>query len=213
MTFLSVLTSLFPFSQILILVVQAYFALTTPSVLTLLLPLFILYLYPVLCFRVLNLMVPLQEGHANLLERRYNPWWGSHQFQLLYFACPFLEAILRVIPGLYSAWLRLWGARIGKNIYWTPNVEIDDRSLLEIGDGVIFGHKVHLIAHVIIPYKGRLSLYVKKISIHDQAFLGAGSTLGPGVIVDAGVNLPVLTQGSLNQHFQAPAPKVKHNVA
>ncbi len=204
MTVLSVVVSLFPLSQIILLLANAYAALRYPGLLSLLLPLFTLYLYPVLSYRLLNLFLPLQEGNANLLERRYNPWWGSHQFQLLYFACPFLEGLLRLVPGLYSAWLRLWGAKVGKGIYWTPNVEIADRPLLEIGDHVILGHKVHLIAHVIIPYKGRLSLYVKKIQIQDQAFIGAGSTLGPGVQVEAGAHLPVLTQGSLNQHFQAP---------
>lgn len=204
MTLLSVLVSLFPLSQILLLLAQAYAAIAYPSLLNLLLPLFTLYLYPVCCYRLLNLWKPLQAGHANLRERSYNPWWGSHQFQLFYFACPFVEGLLRLVPGLYSAWLRLWGAKVGKGIYWTPNVEIDDRPLLEIGDDVILGHKVHLIAHVIIPYKGRLSLFVKPIQIADRAFIGAGSVLGPGVRVDADVQLAVLTQGSLNQHFTTP---------
>lgn len=201
MTALSTLVSLFPLSVYLLLLASLAYGLAVPVGWHLLLPLAVVYLYPVAAFRLLNRFLPLEEGRFELTEPRYNRWWGSHQFQLIYFACPWLEALLRTVPGLYSAWLRLWGARIGKGVYWTPNVEIDDRPLVEIGDRVIIGHRLHLISHVILPYKGRLGLYVKAIKIGDGAFLGAGSRLGPGVEVAAGTTLPILTDGHVNATF------------
>lgn len=203
MTFFSRLMALFPFSVLLLTGLSCWAVLRMPAWWTLLLPFGIIYLYPVLAFRLVNLFKPLQEGNFNLSKREYSPWWGSHQFQLIYYACPFLEAVLRLIPGVYSFWLRLWGAKLGKNIYWTPNVEISDRPLLEISTGVVVGHKVHFLSHVIIPYKNSLRLYVKKIQVGTGCFLGAGSRLGPGVVVDDGVVLQVLTDGAINQHFKA----------
>lgn len=201
MTLLSSLISFFPLSVYVLLLASFAYCLQVQNGWNLLLPLLIVYLYPVMAFRLINLFYPLTEGRFELTEKKYNAWWGSHQFQLIYYACPFLEALLRTVPGLYSAWLRLWGARIGKQIYWTPNVEIDDRPLIEIGDGVIVGHQLHLISHVILPYKNKLSLYVKSIRIGDACFLGAGSRLGPGVEVESFTTLPILTTGHVNQHF------------
>lgn len=202
MTLLSTLLSFFPLSVLLLAGGALYLLLQAPHWPGLLALLGVLYLYPVAVFRLLNCFWPLEEGRYDLRQRQYNPWWGSHQIQLIYFACPWLEALLRLIPGVYSFWLRLWGAKIGKGIYWTPNVAIDDRPLTDIGDYVIIGHQLHFISHVILPHKDRLPLYVKRIRIGDHCFLGAGSRLGPGVVVDKGTCLPILTEGKINQHFE-----------
>jgi hypothetical protein len=201
MTALSILLSFFPLSVLLLAGGTGYFLLIQPSWLTLGSLLTVLYLYPVATYRLLNLFWPLKEGRYDLSQKKYNPWWGSHQIQLIYYACPWLEALLRMIPGLFSFWLRLWGAKIGKNIYWTPNVEIDDRPLIEIGNGVIMGHKLHFISHVILPHKNKLPLFVRKVSVGDHCFLGAGSRLGPGVVIESGTCLPILTEGKINQRF------------
>jgi hypothetical protein len=143
----------------------------------------VLYVVPVLAFRAHQALWPMTLGGTSLGERRYVPWWGAHQIQLIYIALPQLEALLRLVPGLYSAWLRLWGARIGKGVHWTPLVDIGDRSLIDIGDHVIFGHRAALYAHVITPGKRKLILYVKPISVEEGAFVGAGAVLGPGAVV------------------------------
>jgi len=150
----------------------------------------VLYLAPVIAFRMHQALWPIAIGDTPIGERRYVPWWGAHQIQVLYIAVPQLEAILRVIPGLYSAWLRLWGARVGKAVYWTPLIDIGDRSLLEIGDGVVFGHRATLYSHLISPKKGQLILFVKPICIGRGAFVGAGTVLGPGVLVHSGKLVP-----------------------
>ena len=193
--------ALFPFTVYLFLAASVFNLCINTTLIALLGPIFVLYLYPVLIFRIINVFFPLRDGVSDIMAKGYNPWWGSHMIQSIYFACPWLEGILRTIPGAYSFWLRLWGAKIGANIYWTPNIEVDDRPLIEIGSNCIIGHKLHFLPHVITPRDGIMSLYVKKIKIGNECFLGAGSRLGPGVTIDDKTSIPILTDGQINQHF------------
>lgn len=153
----------------------------------------VVYLLPPLLFRVHQRVFPLREGAHRMIGPTYVPWWGAHQLQLVFIAFPAVEALLRVL-GVYSPWLRLWGARVGRGVYWTPLVEITDRSLLELGDHVVVGHKCGFYAHAIKPARGTLYLYVKRIRIGSGAFLGAGSGFGPGATVGEGAYLPLRTE-------------------
>ena len=162
---------------------------------------FSIYFLPILFFRLHQSFYPYKEGRFFLDRKEYVPWWGVHQFQILFIALPALESILRLCPGLYSFWLRLWGSKIGKNVYWTPLVEILDRSNLEIGSNVIIGHKVCLLSHVINKQKSGLILYVKNIKIGSNTLIGAGSRFGPGAIVGDGAMVPVLTDLKINEIF------------
>ena len=152
-----------------------------------------LYLLPVACFRVHDLLWPLVEGRSRLDAPEYSPWWGGHQFQIVYSAFPALEAALRLVPGAYSAWLRLWGSKIGRRVHWTPRVEISDRSLLEVGDDVVFGHLAACYAHVVTRRRDRVLLYTRRIRIGRGVLLGAACRLGPGVRIDEGVALAART--------------------
>jgi hypothetical protein len=160
---------------------------------------FVIYLLPPLTLRLHNLIWPLGEGLTNLAETGYSAWWGAHQIQLLFIALPQLEAILRLIPGCYSLWLRLWGSKIGHKIYWTPNIEVTDRSMIEVGHRVVFGHKCKLLGHAIKPKGGAPMLYLRKIKIGSDVFIGAGSRIGPGAVIEDGAYLPVLTDVYVNQ--------------
>jgi acetyltransferase-like isoleucine patch superfamily enzyme len=181
-----------------------YFAFA-PGVLSILAILFSLYGLPVLVYRLHQWIYPVQEGISYLRGKQYSPWWGSHQIQAIYIAIPSLEAILRLIPGAFSLWLRLWGAKIGRNVYWTPGLEIADRGLLEIGDRVVIGHQVGIYPHVIKPRKQDLMLYIKKVKIGNDVFLGAGSRLAPGVVIQDGSYLPVETDLYPNQQVKSCA--------
>ena len=150
------------------------------------------YLLPLAAYRLHGWWFPLREGGSRLVGG-YSAWYGGHQIQAIYLTLPVLESLLRLVPGLYSAWLRLWGAKVGRGVYWTPQVEIIDRGLLEIGDRVVFGYRSGVVSHVIRPSKGNLLLYVGKVRIGDRAFIGAGSYLGPGVTVAAGAMVPATT--------------------
>ncbi|MDB4968628.1 MAG: hypothetical protein JWN44_4317 [Myxococcales bacterium] len=157
------------------------------------------YVVPVAAFRAHQAVWPIKIGATHLGGRRYVPWWGAHQLQYIYIALPQLEALLRIVPGLYSAWLRLWGARIGRRVHWTPNVDISDRSLLEVGDDVVIGHRTALYAHLIRKSKDNLLLYVKPICIESDAFVGGYSIFGPGVRIKAGANIDGEARGYPNQ--------------
>lgn len=141
---------------------------------------FVVYVLPPFAFRVHQRWFPIRLGASRLVGARYVPWWGAHQFQLIYIAIPQLEALLRLVPGLYSLWLRCWGAKIGKSVYWTPLVEISDRSLLVIGDNVVVGHRAGMYGHIIRPTRDNLMLYCKPVIIGAGAFIGAAAVLGPG---------------------------------
>ena len=152
-----------------------------------------LYGLPVACFRLHDACWPLTEGRSRLDSPGYSPWWGAHQFQVVYSAFPALEAALRLIPGLYSAWLRLWGSRIGRRVHWTPRIDISDRSLLEVGDDVVFGHLVACYSHLVTRRENGTLLYVRRIRIGDRVLLGAGCRLGPGARVASDTALPART--------------------
>ena len=152
-----------------------------------------LYGVPVACFRLHNACWPLAEGRSRLDAPGYSPWWGAHHFQVVYSAFPALEAALRLVPGLYSAWLRLWGSHIGRRVHWTPRVDISDRNLLEVGDDVVFGHLVACYAHLVTRRQDGVVLYVRRIRIGDRVLIGAGCRLGPGARVASDTALPART--------------------
>jgi hypothetical protein len=151
-------------------------------------PLFV-YGFPLLCFRLHRAWYGPHRTWHRFATSVYCPWWGGHQMQLIFISFPFLETILRLIPGAYSSWLRLWGSKIGRGVYWTPQVEILDRDLLQVGDHVIFGHLVKVAAHVVTPRKDAMVLFIKTVSIGSESFVGAGSILGPGTQIPAATHV------------------------
>ena len=93
-----------------------YFA-HSPGIFSAVVVLFSLYGLPVFIYQLHQWIYPIKEGISYLQGKEYSHWWGSHQIQVIYIAIPVLEAVLRLIPGVFSGWLRLWGAKIGQNIY------------------------------------------------------------------------------------------------
>lgn len=186
---------------------------TNPTLMYFLLIVFVTYFFPIVVFRIQNRLVPLQEGMTNFGDAHYCPWWGAHQIQQVYSAVPFLEGILRIIPGVYSFWLRLWGSKIGKQIYWTPRIEVVDRSLLEIGDYVIFGHRAACSSHILKQLEGKLILKVAKVRIGKSVLVGAGARLGPGTIIADKITIPINTILLIDQHVdcQSVLKKVHHD--
>ncbi|MBD1932712.1 acyl transferase [Funiculus sociatus] len=201
MTFLSVILSFFPAIIILLAVSSFLWVCFSPGIFSILTLLFSLYGFPLLVYRIHELFYPIKEGISYLGTKEYSPWWGSHQIQVIYIAFPALETLLRLIPGAFSIWLRLWGAKVGKSVYWTPQLEIADRGLVEIGDRVIFGHGVGIYSHIIKPRKNDLMLYVKKVKIGTNVFLGAWNHVGPGVAVEDETYVPVATHLYPNKKF------------
>ncbi|MGD1949226.1 MAG: acyltransferase [Leptolyngbyaceae cyanobacterium] len=185
MTLLSKLLSFFPALTLGLATLCLLYGVWVHSLWGLIVCLFFLYGFPVLVYRLHSYAYPLQNGISYLRGNEYSPWWGSHQLQVIYIAFPVLETVLRLVPGVFSVWLRLWGAQIGKRVYWTPVLEIADRGLLTIGNGVVFGHRVGMYSHIVKPRRENLMLYLKPITIGDNSFIGAGSSIGPGATIKA----------------------------
>jgi len=186
MTIFGRVISFFPAFILLLTGAAIFYFLASPSIFSLLAVLLSIYGFPPLVYRLHEYFYPVREGISYLQMKEYSPWWGSHQIQVIYIAIPVLETLLRLIPGLFSWWLRLWGAKVGKDVYWTPALEISDRGFLEIGDRVVIGHRVGIYSHIIKPRKADLMLYVKKVKIGNNVFIGAGSHLAPGVVLNDG---------------------------
>lgn len=201
MTFLSVIFSFFPAFIMLLAFTNFIWICIYPSIISVASLIFILYIFPLFIYKIHEYFYPIKEGISYLLGKTYSPWWGSHQIQVIYITFPALEAVLRLIPGAFSFWLRMWGAKVGKNVYWTPQLEIADRGLIEIGDNVVFGNGVGIYSHIIKPKKQDLMLFVKKVKIGNNVFLGAWNHMGPGVSIADDTYVPVFTHVYPNKKF------------
>ena len=135
----------------------------------------IIYLIPPLITRI-----ALFE--YELFSKEYYFWWLTFCCQIIYLRLPFLEEFLRLIPGLYSMWLRIcWGAKIGRLTFWAPGTRILERNLLEIGDNVIFAADTRLNGHVQTDSK----LLIAPIKIENNVVVGAYSLLTCGTVIKA----------------------------
>ena len=162
-----------------------------------------IYLFPLMCFRILNFFTPIKEGKSDILAKKFSPWWAGHQIQSLFIAVPALEAVLKILPGFYTLWLRCWGSEIGKNVYWTPGSIHYDRNLLLVGDNVVFGEQSLTVCHVITPKEGSAELSVAKVKIGENSFIGAAAVLSPGAVIDKNSFLKAGTRVYPFEHFQA----------
>jgi hypothetical protein len=143
-----------------------------------------LYLAPPLAARLLIAVVPFGKTVIAVGSRDFFTWWALLSFQVLFCRFPALEEALRVVPALYSAWLRLWGSRIGRLVYWSAGTQVLDRSFLDIGNDVIFGAGVRLNPHVLARNAGgELELLLAPVKI------GAGSIVGGYSLLTAGTEI------------------------
>ncbi|MCH8512402.1 MAG: hypothetical protein LAT83_12240 [Kiritimatiellae bacterium] len=147
----------------------------------------VLYLVPALTCRVILHFRPLPDGKLAMGSGPFFTWWVVANLQALFCRFPFLDELLRVFPGLYSAWLRLWGSKIGRLTYWAPGTRLYDRSMLAVGDDVVFGAGVRMSGHLIAREPdGVLRLTLGKVTVGDNAIVGGGSALAPGTEIAEG---------------------------
>ncbi len=150
-----------------------------------------LYLLPPLVVRMMTWIRPLPSGRVDLGSSAFLRWWLTAQWQIVFARLPFLEELLRLVPGLYSVWLRLWGGRIGSFVYWSPGVAILDRSLVRVGSRVVFGMGVRINPHVIAPDgDGSTRLFIAPVTVGDDVLVGGYSVLLAGCSVAAGEVTP-----------------------
>lgn len=148
-----------------------------------------LFVLPPLLSRIVLTALPFSRTRIDITSVHFFVWWAIFNLQGVFNRVTFLEEILRIVPGVYSAWLRLWGSRIGRFTYWTPGIRILDRSFLSVGDDVHFGVDVRLNPHVIHRCQGgKLELILDTITLRDRAFVGGYSLLTAGCEIGEGEN-------------------------
>lgn len=150
--------------------------------------LLIIYLEPPLLWRVVKKIWGQPEGvsYLGVKTKEGNSWWVAFHLQQLFNTFHFFEQLLTLFPGVYSAWLRLWGSEIGKKVNWTPESRLVDRTHLRIGDRVLIGNHSYLAAHAIKKRGDKYLLYVKAVEVGADAVLAYRVTLAPGAVVEPG---------------------------
>ena len=93
------------------------------------------YLAPAVIGGVVTRIWPTPTGQFGLNETGYRHWWLMLQLQLPFNRLPFLEEALRLVPGLYPLWIRLWGGRLSAQSFVGPGVMIGDRHLVRVAKG------------------------------------------------------------------------------
>tara|TARA_R110000868_G_scaffold117600_14_gene312474 strand:+ start:13851 stop:14480 length:630 start_codon:yes stop_codon:yes gene_type:complete len=150
--------------------------------------LIILYLEPPLIWRVVKMIWGQPEGvsYLGIKAKGGNSWWVAFHLQQIFNTFHLFEQFLTLFPGVYSAWLRLWGSEIGKKVNWTPESRMVDRTHLKIGDRALIGNHSYLAAHAIKKRGDKYLLYVKGVEVGADAVLAYRVTLAPGSYVAAG---------------------------
>jgi hypothetical protein len=157
-----------------------------------------LYVLPALVGRIILWIRPISGGTYKMGTSQFLTWWATAQCQMIFCRLPFLEETLRLVPGIYSLWLRLWGAKIGRLTFWSPGLKILDRSFLKVGDDVVFGAGARLNAHVLTEQDEEQVLQLSQIVIGDRTLIGGYSLLTAGTVIEPDQTLKAF---SLSQPF------------
>jgi len=88
-----------------------------------------------------------------------------------------------LFPQIRQAAYRLMGMSIGKNVFIGPDCYLDDTfpELIEIRDGAIVSFRVTMTVHG----NTRSSTEVAKVTIGNNAYVGTGAIILPGVSIGA----------------------------
>jgi hypothetical protein len=150
------------------------------------------YLVPPLACRMLLAVFGRPQGRdLQVTDRAYRVWWIAAQLQIPFARLPFLEELLRLIPGAYGTWLNLWGSRVSLRVYWSPGVVVVDRYLLRIESDVLMGAYCAVSGHSFDRLAdGSFRFLVAPTTIERGAVIGGRCGIGPGCIVGAGEQLP-----------------------
>jgi hypothetical protein len=173
-----------------------------PSLWSAIFLLFVIYFVPPLVQRVMLRWAPLKLGVSEIDGHKFSSWLASHHIQAFYDALPYLESLLRVIPGFYSMWLRMWGSHVGYGVSWPVRMDVLDRSLIDIGNRVVFAREVELVAHVRKKTDGgRTRVLVRRVRIGSHVFVGARTRIGPGASIPSNASVPEMRNVGVNEVY------------
>ncbi len=145
----------------------------------------VIFVLPLLLWRIFALFFPIREGvsYVGRREAVANSWYISNRLQIFFISFSFFERMLMLFPGAFSFWLRLWGSKIGTGIFWSPGVQVFDRTALKLGNFVIFGNDVTLSGHIVKRTHERILVYYKPLTIGARSLVGYASHVAPGVCI------------------------------
>ena len=151
-----------------------------------------LYLVPPLVCRSTLLLFGRPQGRSLTQETRaYKVWWFTAQWQVVFNRLPWLEELLRLVPGLYALWIRLWGGRVSPWAYWGPGSIVVDRYLVIVEAGAVIGMGAGLTGHIAtLAADGTYTVDVAAPRVGQGAIMGTRSGLGPGAELAAHQVLP-----------------------
>jgi acetyltransferase-like isoleucine patch superfamily enzyme len=130
--------------------------------------------------------------------------------------------IVRLVSGtifrgspLWTAYLRMNGARIGKRVF-INTLSIADHNLLEIGDDVVIGADVHISGHTVEDGVVKTA----RVRVGSHVTIGLGSAIDVDVVIGDGCQIGALTFVPKHARLDAnsiyvgiPAKKLSERVA
>lgn len=150
-----------------------------------------IYLLPPLASRLTIAVFGRPQGRLNQDMAAYRVWWVLTQWQILFNRVPWLEDLLRLVPGFYALWIWLWGGSISPFAYVGPGVLITDRYAVRVGRGAVLGMKGTLAGHLVLRDEaGRWLVLAAAPIVEPEAILGGEAKLGPGAVLRSGHMLP-----------------------
>lgn len=151
-----------------------------------------IYLLPPIASRLTMLAFGRPQGELTQDMPAYRVWWVLTQWQILFNRLPWLEELLRLVPGLYALWIGLWGGHLSARAYVAAGATITDRHAVRVEQGAILGMKSVLLGHLVTRTDaGRWLVLAAAPVVESEAILGGEARLGPGAILHARQMLPV----------------------
>jgi len=162
----------------------------------------LLYLAPPLLGRLLTTLFGKPTGRdIRQASRAFRIWWLLLQLQMPFNRLPWLEELIRLVPGLYPLWLNLWGAHVDPACFWAPGARTLDRPYMEIGYGSVIGTETLISGHLTRMENGRFLLDIATVVIGSHAVIGARTSIGPGCVIAPGETLAATTRLAPYNHY------------
>jgi len=165
------------------------------------------YLAPAVIGGIVTRAWPTPIGTFGLADPGHRQWWLMLPLQLPFNRLPFLEEALRLVPGLYPAWIRLWGGHLSAQSFVGPGVMIGDRHLIRVGPRAVLGARAGFVGHVAFrDAAGRWRVTVAPCVVGADAIVGGDAGMGPGAVLAPGATLPAARHLGPHKHWP-PTPE------
>jgi acetyltransferase-like isoleucine patch superfamily enzyme len=128
-----------------------------------------------------------RDTEMRIADMEWRLLWWAHYMTAIHIVRVFAGRLFRGSP-LWTAYLRMNGARIGRGVY-VNSLAISDHNLLELGDDVVIGDDVHLSGHVVEAGVVKTA----GVRIAGDVTIGVGTVVGIGVVIERGCQIGALS--------------------